>query len=90
MNLNLHSTSRGIKNTCLRKADSTKFKREGNTKNERWLRLFSGTYCCSRWSIYWRGVNTHWTCCLSSTMLKQLRGRRPWLEPRLVVNIGHY
>lgn len=33
MNLNLHSNSMGIKNTCLGEADSTKFKYEGSIDN---------------------------------------------------------
>lgn len=89
INLNLHSTSMDVENTCLGKTNSTKFKYGGNREWETAM-LFSSTYCHSHWSIYARGVNIHWTCCLSSRMLKQCHGRGPWLEPRLVVNVGHY
>ena len=58
LNLNLHSTSIGIKNTFLRDADFTKFKYGGNIENEREPWLFKATYCYSHWFIYWEGVNT--------------------------------
>lgn len=57
MSLNLHSTSIGIKNTCLGDADFTKFKYGDNIENEREPWLFSGAYCYSHWAVDWRGVN---------------------------------
>ena len=58
MNLNLPSTSIGIKNTCLGEADSTKIIYGGNIENESEPWLFSGACCYSHWFIYWKGVNT--------------------------------
>lgn len=55
MSLNLHSTSIGIKNTCLGDADFTKFKYGDNIENEREPWLFSGAYCYSHWAVFGGG-----------------------------------